>query len=278
MARRRFWGMVAGVLAGLLVSLAGGVRAEAPPVAYVDLKYDLVRRGLDKGFVFQTFADSRNDFLPDVVRKIAFLRKETPDIYRKFLTPAVVAQGRAYMSAHQVDLLKAEARYGVAPEVIVAILTVESGLGSITGKYPVFNVFASLAVMDASEVVREVGLSAAQRDRLRKKAAWARRELLVFLEYCDLRRLDPYSFKGSWAGAMGFCQFLPSSLKSCGADGDGDGRVDLFNHADAIHSIASYLHHSGFQRRNRASWRRAVYGYNHSEAYVDTVLTLANWY
>jgi len=278
MARRRFWGMVAGALTGLLVFLAGGVRAEVPPVAYVGLKYDLVRRGLDKGFVFQTFADSRNDFLPDVVRKIAFLRKETPDIYRKFLTPAVAAQGRAYMSAHLADLNKAEARYGVAPEVIVAILTVESGLGNITGKYPVFNVFASLAVMDASEVVQEVGLSAAQRDRLRKKATWARRELLVFLEYCELRRLDPYSFKGSWAGAMGFCQFLPSSLKGCGADGDGDGRVDLFNHADAIHSIASYLHHSGFQRRNRASWRRAVYRYNHSEAYVDTVITLANWY
>jgi len=278
MARRRFWGLVAGALTGLLVFLAGGVRAEAPPVAYVGLKYDLVRRGLDKGFVFQTFADSRNDFLPDVVRKIAFLRKEPPDIYRKFLQSAVVAQGRAYMSAHLADLNKAEARYGVAPELIVAILTVESGLGNITGKYPVFNVFASLAVMDAPEVVREVGLSAAQRDRLRKKAAWAQRELLVFLEYCELRRLDPYSFKGSWAGAMGFCQFLPSSLKGCGADGDGDGRVDLFNHADAIHSIASYLHHSGFQRRNRASWRRAVYRYNHSEAYVDTVITLANWY
>jgi membrane-bound lytic murein transglycosylase B len=270
--------MVAGVLMGVLGSLAGGARAEAPPVAYVGLKYDLVRRGLDKGFVFQTFADSRNDFLPDVVRKIAFLRKEPPDIYRKFLTPAVVAQGRAYMSAHLADLNKAEARYGVAPEVIVAILTVESGLGNITGKYPVFNVFASLAVMDAPEVVQEVGLSAAQRDRLRKKAAWARRELLVFLEYCELRRLDPYSFKGSWAGAMGFCQFLPSSLKSCGVSASGKGPVDLFNHADAIHSVASYLHHSGFQRRNRASWRRAVYGYNHSEAYVDTVLTLANWY
>jgi membrane-bound lytic murein transglycosylase B len=278
MARRQFWGMVAGVLAGLLASLAAGARAEAPPVAYVGLKYDLVRRGLDKDFVFQTFADSRNDFLPEVVRKIAFLRKEPPDIYRKFLSPAVVAQGRAYLSAHRVDLLKAEAKYGVAPEVIVAILTVESGLGSNTGKYPVFNVFASLAVMDAPEVVQEVGLSAAQKDRLRKKAAWARRELLVFLEYCELRRLDPYSFKGSWAGAMGFCQFLPSSLKSCGVSASGTGPVDLFTHADAIHSIASYLHHSGFQPRNRASWRRAVYGYNHSEAYVDTVLTLANWY
>ena len=270
--------MVAGILTGALVSLAGVVQAEVPPVAYVGLKYDLVRQGLGKGFVFQTFSDSRNDFLPDVVRKIAFLRKETPDIYRKFLQPAVVAQGRAYMSAHRDELAKAEARYGVAPEVIVAILTVESGLGNTTGKYPVFNVFASLAVMDAPEVVREVGLTGAQGDRLSKKAAWARRELQVFLEYCELRRLDPYSFKGSWAGAMGYCQFLPSSLKSCGVSAGGKGPVDLFTHADAIHSVASYLGKSGFQRQNRASWRRAVYRYNHSEAYVDTVITLANWY
>jgi membrane-bound lytic murein transglycosylase B len=278
MARSRFGGILAvGVLAALALT-AGAARAEAPPVAYVGLKYDLVRHGLDKGLVFQTFADPRNQFLPDVVRKIAFLRKETPDIYAKFLQPAVVAQGRAYMGAHRRDLQKAEARYGVAPEVIVAILTVESGLGNITGKYPVFNVFASLSVMDSPEVIGEVGLGAAQKDRLRKKAAWARRELQIFLEYCQARRLDPYSFNGSWAGAMGFCQFLPSSLKSCGADGDGDGRVNLFSHTDAIHSVASYLQKSGFQMQNRASWRRAVYRYNHSDAYVDTVLTLANWY
>ena len=276
MARSGFWGVVAaGVLA---LAMAGAAAAEAPPVAYVGLKYDLVRQGLDKSFVFQTFADPRNSFLPDVVRKIAYLRKESPDIYRKFLTPAVVSQGRAYMSAHRGELSRAEVKYGVAPEAIVAILTVESGLGNLTGKYPVFNVFASLAVMDKPEVIQEVGLEPGLRDRLRKKAAWARRELQIFLEYCAARRLDPFSFNGSWAGAIGFCQFLPSSLKSCGADGDGDGRVDLFTDADAIFSIASYLHKSGFQRQNRASWRRAVYAYNHSEAYVDTVITLANWY
>jgi membrane-bound lytic murein transglycosylase B len=278
MARRRFWGVVAGVLMGLLASLAGGALAEAPPVAYVGLKYDLVRHGLDKGFVFQTFEDSRNNFLPDVVRKIAFLRKETPDIYRKFLTPQVAAQGRAYLGAHQADLKKAEARYGVAPEVIVAILTVESGLGSNTGKYPVFNVFASLAVMDSPEIIRELDLSSSGKDRLKKKAAWARRELQIYLEYCATHRLDPFTYCGSWAGAMGFCQFLPSSLQRCGVSASGKGPVDLFTHDDAIFSIACYLKKSGFQRQNRASWRKAVYSYNNSEAYVDTVLTLANWY
>jgi membrane-bound lytic murein transglycosylase B len=266
---------ITGVLLGLLFFCAP-VYAEPPPVAYVNLKYQLVRKGLDKNFVNQVFADPRNSFLPDVVRKIAYLRKESKDIYQKFMKPEVVARGRAYMQEHRRELQQAEARFGVAPEVIVGILTVESDLGNAPGRYPVFNVFASLAVMDTPEVIREVGLDPALQARLHKKAAWAQRELQVFLEYCRAKKLDPYTFKGSWAGAMGFCQFLPTSLKNCGVDGDGDGRVDLFTHADAISSIACYLHKCGFNLANRASWRRAVYSYNHSDAYVDTVLTLAN--
>ncbi len=271
---------IGGVVVGLLLGLLGGigVKAETPPVAYVDLKYQLVHRGLDKDFVFRTFADDRNRFLPDVVRKIAYLPKERPEIYQKFLRPEVVAQGRRYLAEHRAILNRAQACYGVSPEVIVAILTVESGLGNITGRYPVFNVFASLAVMDTGEVIRELDLSPHLKERLRKKATWARQELQTFLNYCQSRGLDPFAFNGSWAGAMGFCQFLPSSLKNCGADGDGDGRVDLFGHADAIFSIACYLKKSGFNPGNRASWRRAVFCYNHSDAYVEAVLILANWY
>ncbi len=276
MVGSRFWGVVAGILLGVLVVVAGA-QAEAPPVAYVGLKYSLVRQGLNKDYVLKTFADPRNQFLPDVVRKIAHLRKESPDIYKKFLTPETAARGRAYMETHRARLNQAEARFGVAPAVIVAILTVESSLGSNTGKYPVFNVFASLAVMDNPEVIREVGLNATP-DRLKKKAAWGRRELGIFLEYCASHQVDPFSLCGSWAGAMGFCQFLPSSLSRCGVSARGNGPVDLFTHDDAIFSIACYLHKSGFKINNRASWARAVHSYNHSDAYVDTVLTLANWY
>ena len=273
----RFGRILLGAFLGLL-SLALPALADPLPVAYVDLKQQLVRKGLDKDYVSRIFADSRNSFLPDVVRKIATLRKETKDIYKKFLTPQVAARGRAYLQEHRTELGRAAARYGVAPEVIVAILTVESDLGNATGRYAVFNVFASLAVMDTPEVIRDVDLDPSLQGRLHKKAAWAQRELQVFLEYCRSKRLDPYSFKGSWAGAMGFCQFLPSSLKNCGVDGDADGRVDLFTHADAIFSIACYLQKSGFNRQNRSTWRRAVHSYNHSDAYVDTVLTLASWY
>lgn len=277
MVKSRLGGIILYALLGLLVICSPSL-ADPLPVAYVNLQYRLVRQGLNKDYVSKVFADPRNSFLPKVVRKIAYLRKESPDIYSKFLTPQVVAKGRAYMQEHRQELDRAAARFNVAPEVIVAILTVESDLGHAPGNYPVFNVFASLAVMDTPEVIRELGLNPALQARLNKKAAWARRELLVFLKYCREKRLDPYAYKGSWAGAMGFCQFLPTSLKNCGVDGDKDGLVDLFTHADAISSIACYLHQSGFKRQNRATWRRAVYRYNHSEAYVNTILQLANWY
>lgn len=276
MVRTRGMGILA-VLA-ILGLITTWVQAAPPPVAYVDLKYQLVRQGLEKDFVAKVFADPRNRFLPDIVRKIATLRKERPEDYAQFLKPEVAARGRQYLKDHRHQLMQAQEQSGVAPEVIVAILTVESGLGNITGKYSVVNVFASLAVMDTPEVIRETGLSTGNLARLKKKAAWARRELKIFLEYCQANRLDPFQFNGSWAGAIGYAQFLPSSLVTCGKDGNRDGKVDLFTHEDAIASIGNYLKRSGFQLNQPKTWRRAVLAYNHSDAYADTVLTLANWY
>lgn len=269
----RAW--VALAILGLIPALAQG---SPTPVAYANLKYQLIQQGLDKDFTLQVFADERNQFRPDVVRKIATLRKERAADYDHFLKPEVVARGRQYLQSHAAQLSKARAQYDVSPEVIVAILTVESGLGKTTGKYPVFNVFASLAVMDTPEIIQETGLSPRLMPRLKKKAAWARQELKAFLSYCQKNRLDPFQFSGSWAGAMGYAQFLPSSLVRCGRDGDGDGRIDLFTHPDAIASIANYLKKSGFHQGRPQTWRRAVLSYNNSDAYADTILTLARWY
>jgi membrane-bound lytic murein transglycosylase B len=262
---------------GMLGGLAGAEHSNLP-IAYVDLQYQLVRQGVDKDFVLKTFADSRNQFLPQVVKKIAHLRKERAADYSFFLKPEVVSRGRTYLNEHHRDLDRAQTIFGVLPEVIVAILTVETNLGNTTGKYPVFNVFASLAVMDTPEVMAEAGLSPRLKARLKKKADWAGRELKIFLKYCQENGLDPFQFSGSWAGALGYAQFLPSSLARCGKDGNGDGKVDLFTHPDALFSIANYLSKSGFRLDNQKTWRRAVLAYNHSDAYADTVLMLAAWY
>src|SRR5665648_124455 len=99
MVGSRFCSMVVGILLGVLAMVAGAY-AEAQPVAYVGLKASLVRAGLNKDFVAKTFADPRNEFLPDVVKKIAYLGKESRDIYKKFMTPETAARGRAYIETH----------------------------------------------------------------------------------------------------------------------------------------------------------------------------------
>lgn len=274
------WCLIVWLISCSLVLSSGGAAkvGAAKPAAFTELQRDLINQGLASDYVRRVFSDERAEFLPQVVKKIAYLKKERPADYSHFLRPEVVAKGRRFLATHAGVLQEAERRYGVAKEVIVAIMTVESDLGQVTGKYPVFNVFASLAVMDTPEVISDLNLDPKLLDRLRRKAAWGRSELAAFLSYCQQNRLDPFSIKGSWAGAFGYSQFLPSSLLRCGQDGDRDGRINLFCYPDAIFSIANYLKKAGFRLQDRSSWGRAVYQYNHSEPYVDTVLTLARWY
>ncbi len=254
-----------------------GAGAESP-AAFAALQASLIRSGFDREYVQKVFNDPRAEFLPNVVNKIAYQRKERKADYSHFLKPENVEKGRRFLAEHRRFLSQTETAFGVPKEIIVAILTVESDLGNKTGNYPVFNVFSSLAVMDTPEVINRLALDPALMTRLQKKAAWGRAELAAFLTYCRQNRLDPLSIKGSWAGAFGFSQFLPSSILRSGADGNRDGKVDLFTYEDAIYSIGNYLQKAGLRPNNRASWSRAIYAYNRSEPYVETVLTLASWY
>ena len=80
---------------------------------------------------------------------------------------------------------------------------------------------------------------------------------------------------GSYAGALGIAQFIPSSIQAFGKDGNNDGCIDLFDHADAIASIAHYLKHYGWHSAiDPKSARKVIYHYNHSSYYVDTVLKI----
>jgi membrane-bound lytic murein transglycosylase B len=86
---------------------------------------------------------------------------------------------------------------------------------------------------------------------------------------------DPLSIKGSWAGAFGLPQFIPSSYRKYGAEGNRDGRVDLDNLPDSFASIANYLKASGWDRQDPAKKKEAVYAYNHCDNYVQAVLDYA---
>jgi membrane-bound lytic murein transglycosylase B len=113
-------------------------------------------------------------------------------------------------------------------------------------------------------------------ERLRKRAAWARREIMALIQLSRQWGMSPWSVMGSPAGALGMSQFMPTSIQNWGADGDGDGRVDLTQAVDAMFSVGNYLHAHGWRRGiSREVQARVIYTYNHSQPYVDTVLELS---
>lgn len=217
-----------------------------------------------------------------------FSRHERTLDYGQFLQPATLAKARRFKTAHAGELSAAQARTGVPAELVVAILTVESGLGAYTGRHSTFAVLASQAVLDQPAARARLAqawpksqrayLATAECDqRFRKRAAWAREELLGLLRLAAREGRSPHSYQGSPFGALGMPQFVPTSVLKWGADGNRDGRVDLANRSDAIHSVAVYLQEHGWRPGlNRQEQYQVVHTYNHSQTYVNTVLALAD--
>ena len=147
-----------------------------------------------------------------------------------FVEPQRIAGGARFWAEHEAVLMRAEAKYGVPAAVIVAIIGVETFYGRNTGSYRVMDALATLAFAYP------------------KRAAYFRSELEQFLLLAREGGFDPLTIKGSYAGAMGISQFMPSSYRQYGVDFDGDGQRDLWRNAqDAIGSVARYLQGYGWQ-------------------------------
>lgn len=206
-------------------------------------------------------------------------RQEHLDLMKLFLKPERVEAGKAFVKQHAERLRATEKKTHVDPNVIVGILMWESKLGTITGDYRAFNVFTSQAyfIDEASAVAlsnvdeKKKASPAAQAKRVESIRARAHANLLALLRQCKTRGIDALEVKGSWAGALGFPQFMPASLRWAD-DGNGDGAIDLFDMDDSIASIGKYLAAHGFAEDRT----KAVWGYNHEDAYVQGVLAFAD--
>ena len=151
--------------------------------------------------------------------------------YRKILVDEPrISLGLEFWENNVHLLQDAERIYGVTPEVIVAIIGVETRYGKIMGSFPVIEALTTLAFDFPS------------------RADFFRRELTQYLILTRSQKLDPLSLKGSYAGAMGYGQFMPSSYQAYAVDFDGDGFKDIWNNkADAIGSVANYFSEHGWQ-------------------------------
>ncbi|MBF0481626.1 MAG: lytic murein transglycosylase [Desulfovibrionaceae bacterium] len=205
-------------------------------------------------------------------------------VYESVLTPERLAEAEAFYRDNLSLLRGAQARYGAPEEIIVGLLTVETRVGKFLGEDLAVGVLASMAVSPSyasvAAVFSEENVTPAQAAWLDAKAAekaqWAYRELKALFAYASANHLDIMNMPGSIYGAIGLCQFMPSNVSRFGVDGDGDGCVNLFNAADAVYSLANYLNYHGLTPgAGIESQRKALYHYNHSLVYVNTIMAVA---
>lgn len=248
------------------------------------LQESLIKDGFDKNTIIKLYSNPKVYF--ETKKASGFLsHRESVLNYDQFALPKNIHKSRKYMAKHKPDLLKAERIYGVDKEIITAIILIETRLGKILGGPSVLNMLSTLAslkdpdvrnmfwgkVSKSTEFTKKKFQNWAQR-----KSKWAYNELKAFLTYTAREKMDPVRINGSYAGAMGIAQFMPSNILAFAKDGNNDGRVDLFNHADAIMSVANYLKHYGWYNGiNKKGMYKAIYHYNHSRQYVDAVLNVA---
>ena len=165
-------------------------------------------------------------------------------VYRsRFVEPIRINAGRRFWQQHDATLRRAEAEYGVPAEVIVGIIGVETIYGRDTGNFRVMDALATLAFDYPDTPNREA----------RSKMFLG--QLEDFLLWCRDSRMDPFSVLGSYAGAIGIPQFMPTSIRAYATDFDGDGRIDLRNSpTDAIGSVARFLQMHGWEPGRPVVW------------------------
>ena len=195
------------------------------------------RNGLDAEWVRRSLAQAR--FLPVVTRYImppaAGTAKNWAAYRARFVEPVRLRAGAAFWRTNERWLGQAEEMYGVPAEIVVGIVGVESIFGKQMGNFRVIDSLATLAF----------DFPTGRRDR----SAFFRDELESWFVLCKSEGVDPLAWRGSYAGALGMAQFMPSSFNRYAVDFDGDGHVDLHaSAADVIGSVANYLAEFGWKR------------------------------
>jgi membrane-bound lytic murein transglycosylase B len=217
-----------------VVLIEGSGPAYARHAEAMALADEIARRhGLDRKWVRRTLAKAR--YVPQVAKLVIPPPVTTPrnwQQYRsRFLEPERIQAGVAFWQAHRETLERAAGTYGVPPEVVIGIIGVETFYGRQLGRYRVLDALATLALDFPAEHPRAAA-----------RTAFFRSELGEFLSQRHKAGLDPFKARGSYAGAMGIPQFMPSSWAKYAVDFDHDGRVDLLDStADAIGSVAHYF-------------------------------------
>ncbi|MBL4796182.1 MAG: lytic murein transglycosylase B [Oleispira sp.] len=193
----------------------------------------------------------RLDSVLEAIARPAEKTKTWADYRKIFLTEKRISQGKQFIKDNAELLEKAEKEFGVPKEIIASIIGVETFYGQRQGNYRVLDSLSTLAF-----------------DYPKRSLFW--RELKEFFVMSQEQGVEPRDIKGSYAGAMGYGQFIPSSYRHYAIDYDGDGKKDLWtNKADAIGSVANYFKRHGWKKDQAVTQRVRVSGNDYQDAVND---------
>jgi len=218
--------------------------------------------GVPESYVLSAFSDPRVQILESVVERFKKPAESLPyeDYRRIFITEAKIQAGIQFYAEHKELLSDVGRRSGVDTLILVSLVGVETHYGRAPGSTPVFSALYTIT------------------RRIPPRSEWAGRELAELLKLCHREGFDPHGLAGSYAGAFGFGQFLPSSFNAYAVDFDGDGRRRYDDWPDVLGSVANYLTAHGYRSGadpvpGSPIWQ-ALYAYNHSDNYVRVILEL----
>ena len=217
-------------------------------------------------YILNTFEDKRLQVDADVLER--FKNKpekiKTYDQYKKiFFNKQRIGGGVNFYKKNKTLIAKVAREFEIDPIVLVAIIGVETNYGSKTAEFSVINSLYTQAM------------------KMPKRSGWATKEIAELLIFCSENDVDPFSLGGSYAGAFGFGQFIPSSFNKLSIDYNNDGKKDPFDWEDVIGSIAFYLTENGYPKNDfnfthkSKAWK-AIRTYNRSDKYANIIIDLRN--
>jgi membrane-bound lytic murein transglycosylase B len=196
-----------------------------------EVRSQAIRQGISQGTVDKALAGA--NYLPEVMelyRNQPELKLTLDEYLNRVASESRISLGKKKLTEHRALLEDVYTRYQVEPRFIVALWGIESDFGQISGGFPVIDSLATLAYASS-------------------RKDFYRQELFNALRILDKGYIPLDRMKGSWAGAMGQLQFMPSTFQSFAVDYDGDGKIDIWNDmGDAFVSAANYLFRSGWMK------------------------------
>lgn len=253
---------------------------------------ELKRMGLSQGFINDAIKQYEPQSFKIVVslNLLGFLTP--PGQHMNRVTEQAMREAAKFMAAHPQAFAKAQKDFGVSPAVISSLLWVETRHGDDLGNFHILSVYLHLLQTDRPKYRKELVKLAREKNkktgqanaaeipaiisrRTSKKSAWAREQLIALASIRKNKSLNLEKLRGSYAGAFGLPQFIPSSYRDLAKSYNPKRKPDLQKPEDAIMSAANYLAKSGWNARDLGSKIEALMKYNNSRDYAESILDIS---